>query len=126
MKKKLEFKKPAEAFAREAQFQKAYAGAIAIKIERGEPLTEVERLWAVGALRAFAEQIPIEPSGHKHKIDPHSTAMEFLLLRQFQEMSVNMALETLAERYDVSVPAVRKSIGLKKKKPTEKLVTRGR
>lgn len=91
-----------------AQRQKDFSLAIAEKLERGEPLSSIERKWAAEAIRAAASQIkPKEKKlvGRPSKIT-ELALVDFHLLRTFQGLSVKAAEITLSERYGVSTAVI--------------------
>jgi hypothetical protein len=98
---------------RVALAQRASLQSIAKKIERGEALNSLEAAFSAAALRHMAQQIPTKPPrrrGQEPQLDPGNLAIEFALLVHTQGHTPNAAHEALAERYSVSVQAIKKAL----------------
>lgn len=110
----IRFRTSPEEYEKKARGQRIYFNELAAKIETGEAnMSLLDSIMAAGAIRAFASQIPLtEPRGKGQlpKVDPGSVAMEFASLVVIKGMSKNAAHEKLAEKWDVSVPAIKKAL----------------
>lgn len=104
----------ADRFSEGAHASQRYFAELADRIERGDPsLTRMDGIFAAQAIRAYASQITLEMPrnrGADPKMDPGALAMEFALLHLKGGMTKNGAHETLAERHDVSITAVKKAL----------------
>lgn len=84
------------------QHQREFLHAIAAKLDRGEPLDALEREWAAGAMRAFADQIPDEPKrprGAPPRLDPLLIRLRFAVLRR-DGVKRKDAIEQLATEFN--------------------------
>lgn len=100
-----------------AASQKAAAKAIAAKVKAGEALTPIERKVASALILHASASIPDDkpqPAGRPRAL-PDSVAFEAAMLVVHEEMTANAAATALAEKYDVSVPAVKQELGLVKR-----------
>lgn len=94
-----------------AESQKAFLNEIAALIEKGEPLSSWQKWWAVGAIRGFAETIPLKrkrPAGR-----PPVVPEEVILLRQAYVDggdTVAQAEEKLASLYGVDLETLQSRI----------------
>jgi hypothetical protein len=99
-------------YARTAQGQRDYTYELAKKIEAGENLDQIEKIWAAGLLRCWADNLPQtmpKGRGKPRKVDPGHLAIEFAL-KVKGGMSENAAIEKLADEHDMSVPGIKKSL----------------
>ncbi len=104
-----------EGYARTVRRQRAWLNEIANRIEQGEPLDKLERSLVAQIVRGRAdrmdESLPRKP-GRAPRANWSAVALEFELLVRAKKMSKSAARGHLAEKYDVSIEAVRQ--GLKK------------
>lgn len=104
----------AEHLQRAKSFKRFYA-SVADRIEAGETLSIWERELAAAALRHVAATINEErprPAGKPAKLPDSELVMEFVVMTRHQSVSKDRAYERLAEKYSVSVTAVKKRLGL--------------
>ncbi len=106
-----------EEYERIARSQKAYFEELADKLITDAPLEELlntfDRVWAAGAIRAYASQIPLaEPRlrGQRPKVDPGAVALQYALKTIKQGTPKSVAIAELAEEWDVSDEAIRKAL----------------
>ncbi|PRY70996.1 hypothetical protein [Halomonas ventosae] len=85
---------------------------LADKLEAGEELKSLERQFLAGVLRAAADSIQApRRQGPPSKLpDGDQAAIEFALLVNQQGYSRTQAREEIADKYEVSVEAVRKHL----------------
>ena len=94
--------------------QRDFIGAIAERIEKGEPVARVdERKMIAGILRAWARQIPDtlpKTQGGVARIEPAYAAIHFACLVNVQGRSKEEAIAELAGLYGASPEAVAEAI----------------
>jgi len=109
-----------EDYEKTSRSQIAYFNELADRIESGDPtLTVLDGIWAAGAIRAYASQIPLQaPKGRGRQpvVDPGRVALEFAVLTVLKAVPKSAARAQLAEEHGVSDEAIRKA--LKKHGPT--------
>lgn len=118
---KLEFIPDPEAYARTAEAQRGHAREIARRLEAGESLHDLPSgsgEFAAAILRLWANTLPNKPPrkrGQAPQIDASNIALEFVAMTRNPKavMSKVKVKEHLAEKYGVSVEAIRGA--LKKK-----------
>lgn len=110
----IRFLTTAEEYARIAESQRKYINALADQVSQGKPLeSEFSREFVAGILRVFADQIPHKQPrkrGQAPIIDSGDVAVRFALLVNTKNKSKNEAHKELAEIFDVSVEAIKKSL----------------
>jgi hypothetical protein len=103
-----------EEYASAAASQRRFFHDIADRVARGEALEErMHRELAAGALRAFADQIPLKQPrkrGQKPRIDAGNVAIHYACLVNGQGMKKSQALADLAEGNGVSIEAIRNAV----------------
>jgi len=111
---RMRFLSSAEDERRIAELQRQDLRGFADLIERGElPTDELAWMLIAATLRGAADSIPDKPKrgrGQAAKFDPGQAALSFAILVVRHGMSRNAARESLAERYSVSVEAVKKAL----------------
>lgn len=103
-------------YARIARKQKAQLRDLAERIERGEPLGQIERRVVAAVLRAHADRMPEtmpRKAGRAPQINRSAVALEFEQLTR-RGMTRNGAREHLAEKHGVSVEAIRQALADKR------------
>jgi len=86
--------------------------AIASKIEDGTPLNTLEVKFAAGAIRTFAESVPLKPKG-KQGLPPkfcHGSEAVLYASYRVQGMKHGQALAMISDRVGASEQAVEKAI----------------
>src|SRR5262245_30045323 len=99
-----------EAHARHAASQRACAEEAATKVERGEPLDDMQKRFVAFALRKFAERVPLEQPrrrGQAPRFCAATATLGWAVLRRIG-MTVNQADEQIADQHGVSVTAFKK------------------
>jgi len=90
-----------------------FLNEVADKLEAGEPLSDWERSWAGGAIRAFAEALPTErkkPNKRPPKV-PGDAAVMVALRVAFDGWPKSRAMEEQAERVGISeISTIEKAI----------------
>ena len=102
-----------DAYANLIQATRAYALEMSKRILAGDQLEALDRKNVAEMLRAYADAMSESRPrrrGQGPKIDPGSVAMCFAMLRTHEKMSANEAHELLAERFEVSVTAIKKAL----------------
>lgn len=106
-----------EEYERTARNQRAYFSELADKLITDAPLEEslslFDRVWAAGAIRAYASQIPLKKPGSRGqapRLDPGKVAVEFALETVNKGVPKSVAIARLAEKWDVSDEAIRKAL----------------
>lgn len=98
-----------------AKSKKRFLASVADRIEAGETLSICEREWVAAALRHVAATINEErprPAGKPPMLPDYELVMEFIVMTRHQSVSKDRAYRLLAEKYGVSVTAVKKRLGL--------------
>lgn len=93
--------------------QRAFLAEVADRIERGEPLDDTARLFAVAAIRGFAARIVGEVRrrrGRPPTFDPGTVALEVAAAVFLQRMPKTRAIGDAALRYGVSEEAISKGL----------------
>lgn len=100
--------------SRLAKSHKRLCASLADRIEAGETLSAYERAFAADALRHVGANIGEKrrTAGKPAKLPDFELVMEFVVMTRHQSVSNNEAYERLAEKYSVSVTAVKKRLGL--------------
>lgn len=93
----------------------AYLEQLAAQIEAGVTLDAMGRALAANAIRKLAAELPDElprPKGQAPRFNHGDAAIGFLVLtcNPHNRMSRTAAIDTLAEKYGVSIEAMRKVI----------------
>lgn len=111
---KMEFEHDAEGHARR---QRQTTRLLAEKVESGEVLNGLERGFVAAILRGAADSIQATTrQGPPSKLpDGDDAAMEYAFLVVHQGKSKTQACSYLAEKYDVSIQAVRKRLSKKRR-----------
>ena len=109
---RLEFQPGIAEHERIARSQKDFLSEVADKIKSGEPLSEIEREWAAGAIRAFADSIPLSP---KRKQGPapkfcHATAAVNYAMLRVSGKGHNATITKIARSLGVTRRAVRVAV----------------
>lgn len=102
--------------SRLAKSQKRFCASLADRIEAGETLSAYERAFAADALRHVGANIGEKrrPAGKPPMLPDYELVMEFVVMTRHQSVRKNNAYERLAEKYGVSVTAVKNRLGLGK------------
>lgn len=97
--------------------QRAMLAQLAERMVAGDELTMLDRKIAAAALNRVAADLPSEPprsrgGAHQAKFPHGDAALEFMILtrRPTNPLSKTAAITTLAERYSVTIEAMRKVI----------------
>lgn len=101
----LDFQIPDDEHSKSATGSRAFLETIAGKIERGEQLASDEILFAAGACRAAAKQIPLKQKRKKGAAPKYDAS-----LAAIQYASGQYTLEKLAEMHGVTVDALKKAL----------------
>ena len=106
----VEFAIPADKHQQVVKVQREFIGAIADRVESGEPVARVaERKLIAGILRAWARQIPEAHEGAT-KVDPGYVAIHFACLVNGHGRGKGQAMAELAEIYGVPAEAIEGAI----------------
>ncbi|MEO7477717.1 MAG: hypothetical protein ABIT64_00600 [Lysobacteraceae bacterium] len=113
MKKLPPFHISPDAYARTAQSQREHVRNIADKLDRAEPLDDVDRMMAAAILRGWADNLKDKQprrQGQAPQFDHANAAIHYACLRR-KGVGRTVAIKQLAEAYDVTNEAMRKVIG---------------
>lgn len=110
----IEFSVSADKYRAVVKAQRELLGAIAGRVERGEPVARTdERRLIAGILRAWADRMPDalpEAGGRVARMDPGYVAIHFACLVNVQGQDEATATAELADIYDVPVAAISEAI----------------
>jgi hypothetical protein len=108
----LEFLQTEEAFEKTARSQKYYLEGLAKKVEEGAALDALGKIWAAGAIRAFAETIPLKQKRKQGPVPKFCPASEAVLYASYRTagMAHGQALAKISDRIGVSEVAINKAI----------------
>ncbi|QOY61875.1 hypothetical protein INQ40_07815 [Lysobacter sp. H21R4] len=120
----LEFPMPDDEYREVAASQRQWVREMADTLERGETLSKLDLKVATAILRGWADNLPDKQrrkAGQAPRINPSDIALEFEAMTRNPNIptSANAAKEHLAEKYGVSVEAIRAALAKKGKAATE-------
>lgn len=101
----LEPPQDAEAHAEIVAHQREYVRAMAAKLSAGEPLDDMQRLWAAGILHAWADSVPDKPPRTPGQAPEFDHVLAALLAAHGHKTQ-----EELAEAFGVSIQSLRRAI----------------
>ncbi len=107
-------------YSKAAASQKQFFYEIAEKIERGKPLDQAfEKEWAAGALRAFADGIPLSKPKERRRAftESHRTAYATYIEEGLES---NEAIKKVSEEHGVHIDTVKTGLGYKARGKTER------
>ena len=110
---KIEWLTPDDEYESLAKSQKDFAKGIALKIERSETLDGLERRFAAGALRFWADNLPLRQKrkrGKQPQIDPADVAIHYACMVNGQGKKKTPAIAQLAEHYGVTTQAIEEAL----------------
>lgn len=104
---------PDDEYRETARDQRSYLKELALRIERDEATTAMDRQIIAAVLWKLADEIPDRAKrqrGAEPKVDPDLLAFEFAFLVNIHGMKQTPAMDQLATRFEMTTPGVRKSL----------------
>lgn len=108
-------------YSKAAASQKQFFYKIAEKIERGEPLDQAfEKEWAAGALRAFADGIPLSKPKERNRAFTESHRSAYAAYIVEEGLESNEAIKKVSKEYGVHIDTVKTGLGYKMRGSTDR------